>query len=203
MLHLHLDRPSASPRSLNKAQNVLIWGASSSFGAFSVQLASQAGYTVIGVASAHNEQLVRSLGATHFVDRKSSSVKDDLISLGPYKAVLAAQDSAEDQPVIGEVLAAGGGGRFLSTMGVRKGVKLPDGVAGFFAQFLDDYLDSKNEKFTRWVWWEYLEDALVNGTIKTLPVDVLGGLSKVQQAWDILKEGSASGRRLVIRPDLD
>ena len=203
ILHLHLDKPSKPPKPENKSERILIWGASSSFGVYAAQLAQEAGYTVVGVASGRNEQLVRSSGADHFVDRGTQTAAQDLIALGPYKAVLAAADSAEDQLVIGEVLAALGGGSFLSTMGVRPGVKLPDGVTGHFAQYLDDYLDPKNEEFTRWVWWEYMEDALQSGQLRLVPIRELGGLSQLQTAWDLVKEGKVSGERLIISPNME
>lgn len=201
VLHLHLDRPSKQPNPENKAKTVLIWGASSSFGAFAVQLAVQAGYTVVAVASSAHAQLVESLGARYFVDRHAAILSRDLVSLGPYEAVLAAADSAKDQSVIGTVLAAHGGGSFLSTMGVRPGVNLPPGVSGFFAQFLDDYLESDNQEFTQWVWWDYLPTALATGSLKLLPARVIGGLTKLQEAWDILRRGEVSGQRLVILVD--
>jgi NADPH:quinone reductase-like Zn-dependent oxidoreductase len=203
ILHLHLDKPSKNPKPENKEYKILIWGASSSFGIYATQLAREAGYTVVGVASKHNEEVVRSSGAAYFVNRRTKTTSQDLITLGPYKAVLAAADSAEDQVVIGEVLAALGGGSFLSTMGVRPGVNMPAGVTGLFAQYLDDYLDPKNKGFTEWVWWEYMEDALQSGQLKLVPVRELGGLSQVQTAWNLLKHGKVSGERLVISPDLD
>lgn len=203
VLHLHLDKPSKNPKLENKQYRILIWGASSSFGIYATQLAQEAGYTVVGVASEHNEELVRSSGATYFVNRSTTTTSQDLITLGPFKAVLAAADSAEDQVVIGEVLAALGGGSFLSTMGVRPGVKMPEGVTGLFAQYLDDYLDPKNKEFTEWVWWEYMEDALQSGQLKLVPVRELGGLTQVQAAWDLLKNGKVSGQRLVISPNLE
>jgi hypothetical protein len=146
--------------------------------------------------------MIQSFGATDFVDRNSPAVSQELVALGPFKAVLAAADSAPDQLVLGSVLAAQGGGSFLSTMGLRQGVTLPPGVRGHFAQFIDDFLDSKNEGFTKWVWWDYLENALQSRKLQLLPVRVLGGLSHVQAAWDLLKQGSVSGQRLVITPDL-
>jgi NADPH:quinone reductase-like Zn-dependent oxidoreductase len=199
---LHLDRPSSSPNPENKNKKVLIWGASSSFGAYATQLALQAGYSVVGVASARNAQLLESMGVTHFVDRNSPTVTEELVALGPFEAVLAAADAAEDQVVLGNVLAAHGGGSFLTTMGVRAGVKLPEGVTGFFRQYVDDYLDPKNAEFTQWVWWNYLENALTSGQLKLVPVKVLGGLDKVQEAWRMLHEGKVSGERLAIAPGL-
>ncbi len=200
-LHLGLERPSSQHAPENTKGKVLIWGVSSSFGAFSAQVARDAGYAVVGVASARHRQLALDLNAAHFVDRNSSSVVQDLISLGPFKAVLAAADSAADQPKIGQVLAAQGGGHFLSTMGVRDGVKLPEGVTGFFRQFLDDYLDPKNKEFIEWVWWNYFEAVFADGRIKSVPLEMIGGLSQVQHAWDLLKADSVSGKRLIISPN--
>jgi NADPH:quinone reductase-like Zn-dependent oxidoreductase len=184
-------------------ETVLIWGVTSSFGALSAQLAQHAGYTVVGVASARHADLARELAISHFVDRMSANVVHDLVALGPYKAVLAAADSAADQVKIGQVLAAHGGGRFLSTMGVRAGVELPDGVTGFFRQFLDDFLDPGQSEFTQWVWWDYLEAAFAEQRLQSLPLETIGGLSSVKTAWDLLRDGKVSGKRLMILPESD
>jgi NADPH:quinone reductase-like Zn-dependent oxidoreductase len=201
ILHLHLERPSNKPNPENKNKKILIWGASSSFGAYATQLAARAGYSVVGVASSKNAKLVESFGAARCVDRKSPTVLQELADIGRFEAVLAAADSAQDQVLLGAVLAAQGGGSFLTTMGVRAGVELPAGVSGFFRQFVDDYLDPKNAEFTQWVWWDFLESEFASGELKLVPVQVIGGLNKVQEAWDLLKEGKVSGQRLAIAPD--
>ncbi|KAK4895544.1 hypothetical protein LTR27_006327 [Elasticomyces elasticus] len=202
ILHLHLERPADHPNPENKSKKVLIWGASSSFGAYASQMAARAGYAVVGVASAKNAQLVKSFGAMHFVDRKPPTVTQELIDLGPFEAVLAASDSAPDQVVLGDVLVAQGGGTFVVTMGVWPGVELPSGVTGIFAAFLPDYLDPKNREFTEWVWWEFLESEFASGRLQSVPVRALGGLDKVQEAWNLLKEHKVSGERLAIAPGL-
>ena len=51
--------------------------------------------------------------------------------------------------MIGEVLAAQGGGPFLTTMGVRSGVVFPDGVRGFFVQYMDDYFKPENTEYIK------------------------------------------------------
>ncbi|GES61338.1 alcohol dehydrogenase [Aspergillus terreus] len=203
ILHLHLEQPSSTPNPLNQSKKILVWGASSSFGASAVQIAASAGYSVVGVASGSNAELVRALGASDFVDRNQASATDDLIALGPFHAVLAAADSAKDQVTIGGVLAAQCGGSFLSTMGVRSGVTLPDGVTGVFAQFLDNYLDPANADFTRWVWWEFLEQTLAKDQLRALPTRVLGRLSHAQEAWDFLRQGKTSAERLIIQPNAE
>jgi hypothetical protein len=85
-------------------------------------------------------------------------------------------------------------------MGVRPGVKLPDGVTGSFHQFIDDFLDAKNREFTNWVWWEYLEAAFADHRLKSLPLEITGGLESVKRAWDLLREGKVSGKRLIVLP---
>ncbi|KAH8811095.1 chaperonin 10-like protein [Xylogone sp. PMI_703] len=201
-LHLGLERPSRGAAS-RKEERVLIWGVSSSFGSVAAQFANQAGYTVVGTASKKYEELAKSHGVAKFVDRTSSTLVDELVALGPFKAVLLASDSAGDQVKIGQVLAAHGGGHFLSTMGVRSGVQLPKGVTGSFQQFLDDYLDPRNQKFKEWFWWDYLEDAFSRKTLQAVPLEVHGGLSKVKEAWQLLREEKVGGKRLIINPELE
>ncbi len=204
-LFFHLGLERSSTQSVTGVSNgpVLIWGVSSSFGSISSQFAHDAGYKVVGVASGKHKELALSSGVAAFVDRTSPTAIQELVALGPFKAVLAAADSAEDQVKIGEILAAQGGGTFLSTMGVREGVKLPEGVTGYFRQFLDDYLDPKNNEFTRWVWWDYFEQAFREGKLKSVPLDILGGLNEVPRAWELLRSGDVSGKRLIIMPDRD
>lgn len=199
---LHLDRPSDHPNPDNKNKKVLIWGASSSFGAYATYLAARAGYTVVGVASSQNAQLVRSFGAEHFVDRRSPTVAQELIDIGPFEVVLAAADAAKDQPVLGAVLAAHGGGSFLSTMGLRPGVELPPGVSVDFVPIMNPYMDPKQLEFTHWVFWDLMESELASGKLHPVPVRILGGLDKVQEAWNLLKEGKVSGQRVGITPGL-
>ncbi|KAH7076312.1 chaperonin 10-like protein [Paraphoma chrysanthemicola] len=196
-MHLHLEKPGENPNPENKNKKVLIWGASSSFGAYAVYLAARAGYTVVGVASSHNAQLVKSFGAVHFFDRRSPTVTQELIDLGPFEAVLAAADDASDQPVLGAVLAAHGGGSFMSTMGLRPGVELLAGVQVYFAAIMNVYLDPKTRDFTEWVWWDYLERELASGRLPPVPVRVIGGLDQVQEAWNLLKDGKLRRSLLV------
>ncbi|RYP43574.1 hypothetical protein DL770_011569 [Monosporascus sp. CRB-9-2] len=202
-IHLGLERPSSGSHRVSKGEKVLVWGVSSSFGVFAAQIATMAGYTVVGVASGRHSELAKTIGVAHFADRISPSVVETLAALGPFKAVLAAADSAEDQVKIGAILAAQGGGHFLSTMGVRAGVRLPEGVTGSFRQFLDDYLDPDRKEFAEWVWWDFFEDIFAEKKLKAVPLEVAGGLIKVPEVWNTLREGKVSGKRIIIQPDLE
>ncbi|KAL6856377.1 GroES-like protein [Trichoderma novae-zelandiae] len=184
VLLLGLNRPQI-PSAPSTGEKILIWG----------------GYEVVGIASARHEELATRFGVKHFLDRASQNIALEASSLGPYKAVFAAADSAEDQAKIGAILAAHGGGSFLSTMGVRPGVKLPGNVKGHFAQYIDDYLDEAHNEFTEWFWWNFLEEALEKKQLSSLPLTIVGGLDKTAEAWRILKNGENHGTRPVIVPD--
>ncbi|KAH7375319.1 hypothetical protein B0T11DRAFT_270114 [Plectosphaerella cucumerina] len=87
-------------------------------------------------------------------------------------------------------------------MGLRAGVELPPGVKADFVPVMEPYMDPKKSEFTQWVWWEFLESELASGGLPHVPVRILGGLDKVQEAWNLLKEGKVSGERLAITPGL-
>merc|ERR1712000_679842 len=59
-----------------------VWGASSTVGQFAVQLATQAGYKVIGTASAKNHEFIRSLGAVGVVDYHDEDAVEQIKAIG-------------------------------------------------------------------------------------------------------------------------
>ncbi|KAF5856666.1 hypothetical protein ETB97_007022 [Aspergillus alliaceus] len=59
---LGLDVPSVDGTKPPRGKMLLVWGASSSVGACGVQMVTQAGYDVVGVASKRNHEMVKSLG---------------------------------------------------------------------------------------------------------------------------------------------
>jgi hypothetical protein len=166
---------------------------------------TQAGYTVLSTASPASFESLKRVGAKEVLDYHAPSIAESLIARGPFKTVFAAADKAADQGVIGEVLAAQGGGRFISTMGVRPGVVLPQGVEGVFVQYMDDYLKPENEEFVRWVWGDegFLESGLKEGGLALGEVEGIGGLGMLAEGLRRLEKGETRGRRLVVRPGLE
>jgi NADPH:quinone reductase-like Zn-dependent oxidoreductase len=72
---------------IQRAQRVLINGASGAVGTFAVQIAKSFGTEVTAVCSARNMDVVRSIGADHVIDY----TKDDFATLGQrYDLILAA-----------------------------------------------------------------------------------------------------------------
>ncbi|KAH7370107.1 chaperonin 10-like protein [Rhexocercosporidium sp. MPI-PUGE-AT-0058] len=204
VLHVGLDRPAKTPSPANKNQKVLIWGGGSSFGFFAVQIAVQAGYTVHTTASATSKPTLLSLGASTVHAYNSLTIFQDLLALGPYKAIFSAQDTAADQVIIAKLLAAQGGGSFISTMGPRPtSIPLPDNVRVEFVQYMDDYFKEENEEFKRWVFGDYIERGLENQTLKLGEVQDIGGLGSVGEGLDMLERGVVRGKKLVFRPHLE
>jgi NADPH-dependent curcumin reductase CurA len=87
------------------------------------------------------------------------------------------------------------GGRFGTVLPDPKG--LPEGIEGraVFAPMValaDSYIAEA-------VWAQYVPEALENGTLKAKPDPTVieGGLEKVQEACDKLKEGISFGKIVV------
>ncbi len=59
-----LKAPSIDGKKASQGKTLLVWGASSSIGSCGMQLATRAGYEVVGVASKRNRGMVKGLGAS-------------------------------------------------------------------------------------------------------------------------------------------
>lgn len=72
---LDLPAPSLSgPIASQTDKTIVVYGASSAVGANAVQLAAQIGVKVVAVASEHNFEFVKALGASQVVDYRSGDV---------------------------------------------------------------------------------------------------------------------------------
>jgi NADPH:quinone reductase-like Zn-dependent oxidoreductase len=82
-LYHNLKLPLPANHSASDASPfILIWGASSSVGAYAVQLASLSGYQVIAVCSSKNFGYVKSLGThVHTADYNSPTLEDDVAKI--------------------------------------------------------------------------------------------------------------------------
>jgi NADPH:quinone reductase-like Zn-dependent oxidoreductase len=194
-----------SPAAASVGKTLLVWGASSSVGACGVQLAAQAGYEVIAVASQKNHELVKSLGAAAVFDHNDADIVDHIVKYvaGSGKEVVGAFSSIADGPVLETLCETLDKISTTTTTSVRKLVssvmpgaeeKASKGVAIVtnFATFLG------GNDFTTPV-WEWLQDAMAQDTVKYAPPsEVVGnGLEDVQQGVDLLAKG-VSAKKLVV-----
>ncbi|KAL7776318.1 hypothetical protein CFE70_006734 [Pyrenophora teres f. teres 0-1] len=183
------------PPSTNKS--VLVWGGSSSVGAVAIQLAVGAGVKVVSVASKHNVEKLKGLGATAAFDYKDPNVTQDIIAAlegtefaGVCDAIATPEAVAAWTPVYEKL-----GGRYGSVLPTDKG--MPEGIQGssVFAvsvALADKYIGDV-------VWAQWVPEALEKGTLKPVPEPlVVGkGLEAVQKGYDEQKKG-VSFRKVVV-----
>jgi NADPH:quinone reductase-like Zn-dependent oxidoreductase len=133
---LALPLPQATnPKSINKT--LLIWGAASSMGATTVQLAISSGLTVIATASSKNHEFVKSLGASAVLDYHDDDIVQKLVDTirGAGGTFAGALDAIGEEPTwraCAEVVQALGGGMVASNLphgfeNVPKGVEIVGG----------------------------------------------------------------------------
>ncbi|KAI1209335.1 GroES-like protein [Annulohypoxylon truncatum] len=175
-------------------QGILVWGASSSVGSMTVQIARLLGFTVYATASAKHHEYIKSLGASRLFDYKTPGVEDVIIRA-------AKEDSLTIQYAYDAV------GALLPCHNILKALK-GDGIAhlasapplkpgdpteeGIQTKFVAASTDEKEraEQFSFWfnVW---LKEKLENGTIVPCPKIQLvdGGLHGINKGLDILTAG--------------
>jgi NADPH2:quinone reductase len=96
-----------------QGQTVLVTGAAGGVGGYAVELAKHSGLTVIASAGARDEELVRRLGADHFVDRNED------LAAAVRRIVPAGVDGVIDAAVVGIAAqeAVRNGGRHVHLQG--------------------------------------------------------------------------------------
>ena len=201
---LGLDMPPLKGLVPRKNKILLIWGASSSVGSCGVQLATQAGYDVVGVSSTRNREMVASLGAVKFFDHNSPSLVKDIVTYlaaetKQGKELVGAYDGISTAPTLGplcEILHKAGGRKFIAAIfpGAEQHSEYDVQVVVNLTQGMDQFYATAG-KIREW-----LEVALVDGRLKCMPEkEILGtGWEFVQGGMDRLAKKAVSGRKLVV-----
>ncbi|KAF2852623.1 oxidoreductase-like protein [Plenodomus tracheiphilus IPT5] len=192
---LALPLPTSNPTSTGRS--ILVWGGSSSVGAAAIQLAAAAGVKVVSVASKHNVEKVKSLGAAAVFDYNSNSTTDDILS------ALEGTEYAGVCDAIGTPASVEGWAPVYEKLGGRYGTVLPDakdlpeGIQGgaVFAisiAFADKFIGDS-------VWGKWVPEALETGALKALPPPIVikGGLESGQKGLDAQKKGVSFGKIVI------
>ena len=198
--HLGLALPAADPA--ERAETVLVWGASTSVGSNAIQLARNAGYRAVATASPRNFDYVRSLGAAAAVDRRGRAAAEEILDLvgdGTLAGTLAIGTGSLVPAVAIASRCAGSGRvasaqpgwitRFRSPRARRPGVR----VSGIWGGTLKD-----NEVGPA-IYAGFLPAALATGAYRAAPdATVVGhGLAHIPEALRRLRAG-VSATKLVI-----
>ncbi|KAI0749272.1 GroES-like protein [Daedaleopsis nitida] len=182
-----------------------IIGGASSVGQYAIQIAKLAGFSpIITTASPHNEALLKSLGATHVLDRalSGSAILAELPKLTdgkPLEFVYDAISLADTQPLAYKALAPGGALVLVLPEIIPAEVKQTgDGkrIANSFGNVHHpDNRACGEQMYARLTEW------LEKGIIKPNKVEVLpAGLAGIPDGLARLESFKVSGTKLIARP---
>jgi len=166
-----------------------------------IQLARLVGFsTIIATSSLTHEGYLKSLGATHVIDRHLSP--DDIaarvksITSDSIKSVYDTISEADTQKAAWSVLAPGG--HLVLTLWST--IQPEAGDTRTFKMVSGNPFPEENYKFSK-KWWANLPEWINEGKIKPNRVEVLpGGLDGVVGGLERLKANKVSGVKLVVRP---
>ncbi|KAI0728650.1 NAD(P)-binding protein [Fomitopsis betulina] len=164
-------------------QPTVVFGGASTVGQMAIQLLKLSGFSpIIATASAHNFDYLRTLGATHILDRNLTpeALQEEIrkITDQPFQTIFDAAGVPETQLLGYDLLASGG-----TLAAVR-----PDAIAPEKNRTLGAGLYAKLTQF------------LAEGTLKPSPVEVLPGrLEAIAAGLQRIPKG-LSCLKLVARP---
>ena len=211
-----IEEATNSSSKKDKAEALLIWGASSSVGTMGVQTArllrnasNSAFAAVYATAGAANQEYVRSLGADRVFDYKDPRVVDAIVSTAREDGLvirhcfLATGQLALCQAVLKAFLASGQGGASEMAKIGSAPVVPPDvqQVEGLQTIFVMPSMDDEEKRLAQFQYWmgTWLRENLAKGAIRPsrAPQVVGRGLGGVNLGLDELLKG-VSCTKLVV-----
>lgn len=182
---------------------ILVWGAGSSVGSITVQIAKLLGFKVYATASAKHHTYIKELGAGHMFDYSDldvvkkivEAVKADNVTLNV--AYIAAGTGLQSGLEILKEFKGEGNSKLVSAPLLPADAPKVDGVDAQFVQPPSDH--QVGAKLYHFIFRIWLKEKLEKGEIVASPkVKVIeGGLNSAQKALDELKAG-VSGVKLVL-----
>ncbi|CAL3965268.1 unnamed protein product [Diplocarpon coronariae] len=204
-VNLGIPRPS-EPITL-QASGFLVWGAASSVGTASVQLAKNLGFKVFATASPVHHEYLQSLGASEVFDYHDEFVVDKLVASSKEAGTsinfgfdTVGQGTSARQSA--EILCSSGGrgGKLALVLPWAEDEAKPEGIEVSMVIAARTGMDM--EGMGEWLFNDYLENALMQGSIVPAPKSEVftGGIAVTQSVFDKLKAG-VSGKKLVVKVD--
>jgi len=170
---------------LKAGETVLILGASGGVGGTAIQLAKNAGATVIAVASAQNADYMKGLGADHTIDYKAGPVGEAVRKLVP-DGVDLLFDAVSGDTLTQSLLALKPAGRLISVLNDGKALNLPPTThfAHVMAQPSVPDLD-------------FLRELADSGKLQ-VPVSATFALADIKQAFEQIESKHTTGKVVVV-----
>jgi len=189
--HLKLSYPSEH-QSYFQPEYLLVWGGSSSVGAYAVQLGALAGLTVIATASPKNFDYVKSLGATYVFDHSGDVISEvHKVTSGRLNYALDAI-SSETAEKASKTLSSGG--QLAAIAGVPQNP--PSHVTVYNVALSEDF-SGENDLFKK-IYEEFNtileEKRFLPNVVQVVPK----GLAGIVEAFELSASGKISGKKLVV-----
>ncbi|KAH7923728.1 GroES-like protein [Leucogyrophana mollusca] len=197
---LGYQAPWDGGRAKYSGQPILVLGGATSLGQYVIQFARLSGFSpIITTASLHNSALLKSLGATHVIDRNLpfSALSDEILGIttSPIDLVYVAMMLPELAQAGYDLLAPGGhvvvaGNTIKTTEGDNKN------IVGVFGSFHIPGNLALGAAVAH-----QLPKLLADGDIVPNAVEVVpGGLNGIASGLERLKNNLVSAKKLVVRP---
>lgn len=165
-------------------------------GALAIQLAVASGAKVVAVASSHNHELVKGLGASEAIDYNKSSVVEDVVKAiqsvgGDFQGIYDAISNQNSYEYVLPIAKKLGGANVVTTQPPPEIV--PAGIK------FGNIISPINPAVSGPVWEHYITPALEKGKLKCLPEPLIvgKGLSSIQKGLNTSKAG-VSAKKVVI-----
>ncbi|KAL5525577.1 hypothetical protein ACEPAG_6913 [Sanghuangporus baumii] len=186
---------------LYREKPIVVFGGSTSVGQYVIQFAKLSGFSpIITTASLHNTDLLKSLGASHVIDRNAdvSAETKKIIGDTPAELIYDAVSEEVTQKQAWDLLAPGGTlVVIIFPAKIDKG-KYKDKT------LIDTVLGNVHAPQTRQLGislYSKLSGLLESGAIKPNRVEVLpNGLAGIPDGLDRLRKNKVSGKKLIARP---
>ncbi|KAI0648658.1 GroES-like protein [Trametes meyenii] len=202
---LKLTAPwEAGGRNAYANQPMVVLGGAASVGQYVIQFLKLSGFSpIITTASPRNEELVKSLGATHVFDRSlpASTLSAEILKLagGPLPFVYDAVSVQDTQNLAYDLVAPGGHILLLLPENVDA-AKKTDGRDVKFSLSSPWLAFPYNYEFGK-VFVKEFEKLLADGSFKPNTPEVLpGGLNAVVEGLERLKANAVSAKKLIVHP---
>ena len=170
---------------LKGGETVLILGASGGVGGTAIQLAKEAGATVLAVASADSADHMKRLGADHTIDYKAGPVGEAARKIVP-DGVDLVLDAISGDTLQQSVAAVKPNGRIISLLSDGKDLSLPAGVHFEHVMARPSVPDLDHLR------------ALVDAGKLQVPIAATFPLAEVQKAFEQIKSHHTTGKIVVV-----
>ncbi|KAF8575474.1 GroES-like protein [Ramaria rubella] len=168
----------------------------SSLALVAIQLARLSGFSpIVTTASLHNADLVKSLGATHVIDRKADVVAEAKKILTPLPDIVYDAVSEDTQEQAWNILASNG--TLILVLPGKEVLKNGEDGKKHISIFGNVHIQRELGKSL----YANLTGLLQSGKIKPNRVEVIpGGLGGIVSGLKRMEENKVSGVKLVVRP---